>query len=144
MTSPLRQQHTSAEVIQYAAAPSLLDSLLEATTSGQEVTAPLEPFLQEPAPEKALQSWLRTVPALSRSALKQYVVQRLNRDIARLDSLLTAQVNAILHHPKFQKLEASWRSLRFLVEQVPESSKNEVKIKVLNVSWKELTNDLES
>ena len=39
-----------------------------------------------------------------------------------------------------QKLEASWRSLRFLVEQTPEGSN--VKIKVLNASWRELTRDL--
>src|SRR5205823_633310 len=34
--------------------------------------------------------------------------------VARLDSLLAAQVNAILHHPRFQGLEASWRGLEFL------------------------------
>ena len=141
MTFPLQQARS--EAIKYANAPSLLDSILEAANSGQDVTTPLDDFLREPSPEKALRHWLGPVPDLPRSALKQYVVQRLNRDIARLDALLTDQVNAILHHPKLQKLEASWRSLRFLVEQVPENSKEMVKIKVLNVSWKELTHDLE-
>ena len=80
---------------------------------------------------------------MSPADFKQYVVQRLNQDIARLDGLLTEQLNAILHHPKFQKLEASWRSLRFLVDHVPENGKEVVNIRVLNVSWKELTNDIE-
>jgi type VI secretion system ImpC/EvpB family protein len=143
MMLPLPGRHAPSEVVQYAVAPSLLDSILEATTSGHEAAAPLDEFLRETAPEKALRCWLGSLPALPRAALKQYVVQRLNRDVARLDALLTEQVNAILHHPKFQKLEASWRSLHFLVDQVPEKRKDVVKIKVLNVSWKELTNDLE-
>ena len=51
------------------------------------------------------------------------------------------QVNAILHHPRFQKLEASWRGLRYLVDQIEEA--DNVKIRVLSVSWKELARDLE-
>jgi type VI secretion system protein ImpD len=38
-------------------------------------------------------------------------------------------------------MEASWRGLHFLVHQVPEGEN--VKIRVLNLSWKELTRDLE-
>jgi type VI secretion system ImpC/EvpB family protein len=69
------------------------------------------------------------------------VILRLQRHIALLDALLTEQVNAILHHPTFQKLEASWRGLHYLVRQVPEGEN--IKVRVLNVSWKELTRDLE-
>ena len=60
------------------------------------------------------------------------IAQILTRDIARLDALLTRQVNAILHHPAFQKLEASWRGLRYLVEQVPEG---EYELTVWMPSW---------
>src|SRR5687768_13785311 len=35
--------------------------------------------------------------------------------IARIDELLSNQVDEILHHPDFQRLEASWRGLHFLV-----------------------------
>jgi type VI secretion system protein ImpC len=35
--------------------------------------------------------------------------------IARIDSLLNRQVNAILHAPAFQRLEGSWRGLHWLV-----------------------------
>ena len=136
------------ENVQYAsgaplppAGPSLLDSVLDGTTAGGRASSRLERFLQEPRPGIAIREWLGPLPAVSGPALKQYLAQRLNRDIARLDALLNRQVNAILHHPDFQELEASWRSLRFLVDQVPEGSKD-VKVKVLNVSWKELTHDL--
>src|SRR5262249_53283877 len=60
---------------------------------------------------------------------------------ARLDALLNRQVNAILHHPGFQRLEASWRGLRYLVGQVPEGEN--IKVRVLNVTWKELARDHE-
>ena len=120
--------------------PGFLDAVLQATTPAVQGTSALDRFLQEPVPGKALQQWLGPLPALHGPALKRYVAQRLNRDIARLDALLNGQVNAILHHPDFQKLEASWRSLHFLVQQVPDGGN--VKIRVLNVSWKELTRDL--
>jgi len=35
--------------------------------------------------------------------------------IARIDELLSKQLNEILHHPDFQKLEASWRGLHYFV-----------------------------
>jgi type VI secretion system ImpC/EvpB family protein len=63
--------------------------------------------------------------------------------IGEIDILLTDQVNAIVHHPRYQKLEASWRGLQMLVEQAPPESRS-VKIRVLNVSWKELCRDLDN
>ncbi|MBL9105081.1 MAG: type VI secretion system contractile sheath large subunit [Myxococcales bacterium] len=38
--------------------------------------------------------------------------------IADLDRRLTAQVDAILHHPAVQQLESAWRGLKHLVERV--------------------------
>src|SRR5262249_29646632 len=95
----------------------------------------------EPSPWRALARWLdRRGASLARLTGKQ-LTRLLSRDIAGLDTLLTRQVNAILHHPAFQKLEASWRGLRYLVERVPEGEN--IKVRVLNVSWKELTRDLD-
>ncbi|MFO0616352.1 MAG: type VI secretion system contractile sheath large subunit [Polyangiaceae bacterium] len=37
--------------------------------------------------------------------------------IDSLDRRIAAQLDAILHHPKFQRLERAWRSLAFLVER---------------------------
>src|ERR1700741_1088267 len=43
------------------------------------------------------------------------VTRAINARIAAIDELLSKQVNAILHHPDLQKLEASWRGLHKLV-----------------------------
>ena len=65
----------------------------------------------------------------------------LNRHVAELDAMLDRQVNAIIHHPVFQKLEASWRGLAYLIEQGDED--DHIKVRILNVSWKELAKDAE-
>src|SRR5262245_25743456 len=43
------------------------------------------------------------------------VTRTINARIAAIDELLSQQVDAILHHPDFQRLEASWRGLHKLV-----------------------------
>ena len=65
----------------------------------------------------------------------------INARIAQIDHLLSIQLNEILHHPDFQKLEASWRGLKFLMSQSETSTM--LKIKILNVSKKELLKDLQ-
>ncbi|MCA9174397.1 MAG: type VI secretion system contractile sheath large subunit [Planctomycetales bacterium] len=77
---------------------------------------------------------------LARTSLRQ-LARAINRDVAKIDRLLNGQVNAILHHPRFQKLEGSWRGLQFLASQVSDSAA--VKIRVLDVSWKELVRDID-
>jgi type VI secretion system protein ImpC len=60
---------------------------------------------------------------------------------AEIDRLLGDQLNAILHHPDFQKLEASWRGLHYLVSA---SETGEIlQIRVLDVSKDELLRDME-
>ncbi len=59
--------------------------------------------------------------------------------IAALDRLIAAQVNEVLHHSKFQKLEASWRNLNKLVSENELSSS--LKVRVLNTHRKELQRD---
>lgn len=62
--------------------------------------------------------------------------------IAKIDSMLNLVINNILHHPAFQKLEASWRGLQYLVSQVAKSPNSQIKIRLLNISWQELSRDL--
>ena len=61
--------------------------------------------------------------------------------IAEIDKKLTAQLNEVMHHPDFQKLEGTWRGLHYLVHQ--SETGESLKIRVLNVSKKELFKDLE-
>lgn len=62
--------------------------------------------------------------------------------VAELDAILSKQLNAIMHHADFQKLEASWRGLKYLTAQSETSP--QLKIKVLNASKKDLVKDLKT
>jgi type VI secretion system ImpC/EvpB family protein len=48
-----------------------------------------------------------------------------------------------LHHASFQKLEASWRGLHYLVQQASAEGDPSVRVKLLNASWKDLERDFE-
>jgi type VI secretion system protein ImpC len=65
----------------------------------------------------------------------------INARIAQIDHLLSIQINEILHHPEYQKLEASWRGLKYLLSQ--SETGTGLKIKVMNVSKKDLLKDLQ-
>ena len=78
---------------------------------------------------------------LTRPIASENLLNLIDQHIALIDELINSQVNAIIHHPEFQKLEASWRGLLYLVEQADGIEK--VKIRFLDVSWKHLVKDLE-
>jgi type VI secretion system protein ImpC len=65
----------------------------------------------------------------------------INARIAQIDHLISIQLNEILHHPDFQKLEGSWRGLKYLMDS--SETGTGLKIKVLNVNKKELLKDLQ-
>jgi type VI secretion system protein ImpC len=70
------------------------------------------------------------------------VLHNINARIAAIDSLLSEQLDQILHHPELQKLEASWRSLHKLV--MGTETGQTLKLKVLNVSKRDLLRDFQS
>jgi type VI secretion system ImpC/EvpB family protein len=126
-----------------AAAPSLLDTVL-ATTPAERHGVPagrLDEFLREPDLARAVMLWVGDIPDRWRGDLKRQVVRKLNQDVGRIDALLNDQLNAVLHHPDFQKLEAGWRGLWYVVDSVPDGAN--VKVRVLNASWKDLVKDQE-
>ena len=61
--------------------------------------------------------------------------------IAEIDQKLSKQLDEIMHHPSFQKMESSWRGLKFLVERV--DFRENVKIEMLNCSKDDLLADFE-
>jgi type VI secretion system protein ImpC len=65
----------------------------------------------------------------------------INARIAEIDRVVSAQLNQIMHAEEFQKLEGSWRGLHHLV--MNSETGTMLKIRVLNVSKKELLKDLE-
>jgi type VI secretion system protein ImpC len=65
----------------------------------------------------------------------------INARIAQIDALISAQLNEIMHHPDFQKLEGTWRGLKYLLNN--SETGTQLKIKVMNVSKKDLLKDLQ-
>lgn len=65
----------------------------------------------------------------------------INARIAQIDHLISLQLNEVMHAPEFQKLEGSWRGLKYLLSN--SETGTQLKIKMLNVSKKELLRDLQ-
>src|SRR5690625_4466444 len=88
------------------------------------------------------------ISLLAREVLEGSVVvsdnlsRTLDARIAELDRLISGQLNEVMHAPEFQKLESSWRGLKYLVDQT--STDTMLKIKVLNASKQELNKDFRS
>lgn len=66
--------------------------------------------------------------------------RRIETIIAELDRMISGQLNLVLHHPDFQQMEATWRSLRRLIGGA--ESGPMLKIKMLDISKRELARSL--
>jgi len=66
----------------------------------------------------------------------------LDARVAELDALISAQLSLVMHGEAFQKLEASWRGLHYLCGHT--STGEQIKIKVLNTTKKELVRDFKT
>jgi type VI secretion system protein ImpC len=77
-----------------------------------------------------------------RTSPDKSVVAMINERVAEIDTLLTDQLNAIMHDPAYQTLEASWSGLHDMVFGTETSTR--LKLRLLNVTKKELLKDLES
>ena len=65
----------------------------------------------------------------------------LDNQIAEIDRRISMQLDEIMHHPSFQKMESAWRSLKFLVDRT--DFKKNVKIDMLDLSKDDLCEDFE-
>src|SRR5262245_7256220 len=112
-----------------AATPSLLDEVLAATRQTERSRA--EDLIRTLTEEalKGTVTWGRNVSETLREGMQA------------IDDALSKQLAAIMHHPDFQKLEGTWRGLHHLVMNSETSTM--LKIRVLNVSKRELFKDLD-
>ncbi|MFH5926826.1 type VI secretion system contractile sheath large subunit [Roseomonas xinghualingensis] len=109
-------------------APGLLDQILSSTMQSEPDRAQ---DLVKNLVEQALSGTVTFDKNLTRT---------FDRAIAAIDSKLSTQLNAIMHDPKFLKLEGSWRGLHYLVQN--SETGTALKLRVLNVSKRDLTRDL--
>ncbi len=99
-----------------------------------------------PKSEKAKSAVQQAVGTLATQALGKAnvisddVISTVEGMIAELDKKLSAQINAVIHHPDFQKLESAWRGLHYLVSNT--ETDTHLKIRVLNVSKDELAKSI--
>jgi type VI secretion system protein ImpC len=61
--------------------------------------------------------------------------------MAEVDKKLSLQLDEVLHHNDFQKLESGWRSLKFLVDRT--DFRENIRLDLLNVSKNDLVEDFE-
>ena len=89
--------------------------------------------------QNAVQEAVRTLAAAGsrrRVTDSDDVLVTIQSLIAELDRKLAEQVNLIIHHEDFKKLEGTWRGLHHLVNNTETDEK--LKIRVMNISKKEL------
>jgi type VI secretion system protein ImpC len=65
----------------------------------------------------------------------------INQRIAQIDHLVSLQLNEVMHHPAFQKLEGSWRGLKYVLDNSEMTPM--LKVRVLNATKKEVLKDLQ-
>jgi type VI secretion system protein ImpC len=96
----------------------------------------------KPQTDRMKQDVESAVNVLARQALESSVVvsndavESIQAIIAELDRKLSEQINLILHHEEFQKLEGAWRGLHYLVNNT--ETDTQLKIRVMNISKKDL------
>ncbi|MBZ5675109.1 MAG: type VI secretion system contractile sheath large subunit [Acidobacteriia bacterium] len=112
---------------------SLLDQIVQEGRFGKETTA------RERG--KDLIKEFITQVSQGDLAVSKDTEAMINARIAQIDHLVSLQLNQVLHAPEFQKLEASWRGLRYLMDNSETGSM--LKIRVLNASKKDLLRDLQ-
>jgi len=65
----------------------------------------------------------------------------IDAQVAWIDKIVSAQLDAIMHSEEFQKLESAWRALHFLVQR--SDFRKNVKIELLNANKESIKNDFE-
>lgn len=119
---------SGAPAVTTEAAPGLLDQILSNTKQTEPDRAQ---DLVKNLVEQALSGTVTFDKNLTRT---------IDRAIAAIDRKLSTQLNAIVHDPKFLKLEGTWRGLNYLV--MNSETGTALKIRVMNASKRDLTRDL--
>lgn len=130
----MSQEMESAQVAEAGASEglSLLDEIVEASK--------LKPGDEGFATTRAgLQEFIRQLAGTA--GTQKISGDMVDQMIADLDAKLSLQVNAIMHDENFAKLESSWRSLKFLVDNT--DFRQNIKLEFINVSKEDLLADFE-
>ena len=114
---------------------------ITAPTEGSELGALLEKQFK-PKTDEAAEAVNQAVQTLAQQALVNTALisndayRTIEAIIAAIDKKLSEQINLIIHHADYQKLESAWRGLHYLVNNTEVDEM--LKIRVMNISKKEL------
>src|SRR5579862_8017319 len=115
--------------------------LLEGTEFSQLLQKEFKPKTDEA--KSAVETAVRTLAAQALAQTKLVspdVMKSIEAMISAIDRKLTEQINLILHHPDFQKLEGAWRGLHYLVNNT--ETDEMLKIRFINISKADLGKEL--
>lgn len=100
---------------------------LSEASADERVTAAVSVFL------KVLKESSQKVERLDKTLLDEH--------IASLDVQISRQLDAVMHHPDFQRVESIWRGTKSLIDQT--DFRQNVKIELLDVSKDHLVQDFD-
>ncbi len=133
MASPNASQRSATATVQTEEQQGLLDQIVEQGRFGTDTVG-------RERGKNLVKEFIAQVLEGSMTIAKDAEMM-INARIAQIDHLLSIQLNEIMHHAAFQKLEGSWRGLKYLMDH--SETGTQLKIRVLNVSKKELLRDIE-
>src|SRR5690348_2530617 len=122
------KKSASPAAVELTGETSLLDQIVQEGRFGKETTA------RERG--KDLIKEFITQVSQGDLAVSKDTEAMINARIAQIDHLVSLQLNQVMHAPEFQKLEGSWRGLRYLMDNSETGTM--LKIRVLNASKKDL------
>ncbi len=129
---PETQKSAGGVVVEQAAESSLLDQIVEQGRFADPAARERGKNLVKEFVAQVLEGSM----TLGRDA-----DQMISARVAQIDHLISLQLNEILHNAQFQKLEATWRGLKYLLDQ--SETGTQLKIRILNASKKDILRDLQ-
>src|SRR4051794_3591656 len=116
------------------------ENLIFAELLERDYVVPTPPCAaDEPPPHE----WLETVAHLIEKGMAESGAsprRLIEALVARIDEAVVGMVNAVIHHPEFQAMEASWRGLQMLVAAADHDAG--CRVKTLDISKRELNRTL--
>ena len=124
-----QQEQQAADVQTTETAASLLDAAIQATPRTKK--------------DRAKEMIGALIEEVTRGAAKvdATVTRTIDGAVTAIDQVVSEQLAKIMHDPKFQKLEGSWRGLHYLVKN--SETGDQMKIRMLNCGKRDLLKDLE-
>jgi type VI secretion system protein ImpC len=106
--------------------------------------------------DMAIKNFKQTESSRAENLLRNFVTQAMegtvtwDKSMSRsiqnaidsIDAQISKQLSAVMHHPEFQKLEGSWRGLKYLIDN--SETGTDLKLRVFNCTKRELQKDLEN